>query len=34
MTAKASTRYKVGKKAIRRYPADHDLTQEQLVQNG
>lgn len=32
MTAKASTKYKVSKKAIKRYLADHDLTQKQLAQ--
>ena len=31
MTAKASTKYKVGKKAIRRYLADRDLTQRHLA---
>ena len=32
MTDKASTRYKVSKKVIKRYLADHDLTQKQLAQ--
>lgn len=32
MTTKASTRYKVSKKVIKRYLADHDLTQKQLAQ--
>nr|DAL19146.1 MAG TPA_asm: helix-turn-helix domain protein [Caudoviricetes sp.] len=32
MTAPASTKYKVSKKAIKRYLADHDLTQKQLAQ--
>lgn len=32
MTAKASTRYKVSKKVVKRYLADHDLTQKQLAQ--
>lgn len=32
MTAPASTKYKVSKKVIKRYLADHDLTQKQLAQ--
>lgn len=32
MTAPASTKYKVNKKVIKRYLADHDLTQKQLAQ--
>lgn len=32
MTTKASTRYKVSKKVVKRYLADHDLTQKQLAQ--
>lgn len=32
MTTKASTKYKVSKKAIKRYLADHDLTKKQLAQ--
>lgn len=32
MTAPASTKYKVSKKVVRRYLADHDLTQRQLAQ--
>ena len=32
MATKASTRYKVSKKVIKRYLADHDLTQKQLAQ--
>lgn len=31
MTAPASTKYKVSKKVIKRYLADHDLTQKQLA---
>lgn len=31
MTARASTKYKVSKRAIKRYLADHDLTQKQLA---
>lgn len=30
--APASTEYKVGKKAVKRHPADHDLTQKQSAQ--
>lgn len=30
--APASTKYKVSKKVIKRYLADHDLTQKQLAQ--
>ena len=29
---KASTKYKVSKKVVKRYLADHDLTQKQLAQ--
>lgn len=29
MTTRASTKYKVGEKAVKRYLADHDLTQRQ-----
>lgn len=32
MMAPASTKYKVSKKVIKRYLADHDLTQKQLAQ--
>ena len=32
MTAPASTKYKVSKKVVKRYLADHDLTQKQLAQ--
>lgn len=32
MTTRASAKYKVGKRAIKRYLADHDLTQKQLAQ--
>lgn len=32
MTAKASTKHKVSKKAAKRYLADHDLTQKQPAQ--
>lgn len=32
MAAPASTEYKVGKKAVKRYLADHDLTQKQPAQ--
>lgn len=31
MTTKASTKYKVSKKVVKRYLADHDLTQKQLA---
>lgn len=31
MTAKASTKYKVSEKVIKRYLADHDLTQKHLA---
>jgi hypothetical protein len=32
MTTKASTKYRVSKKVVKRYLADHDLTQKQLAQ--
>lgn len=31
MTVLASTKYKVSKKVVKRYLADHDLTQKQLA---